>query len=132
MDYTFATSSYTVTVGQGGSSPNINGGDSIIAGMIAKGGGGGTNYQGPAGKVGGSGGGAEGTETNPAGATSQPSQNTSFTADPNFNQYGNPGGTILGLPAGGGSLASFSGPGPGFGGKGGDGPIPGFEYLSLD
>ena len=126
---------YPVTVGSGAAPQNANGNNSSFGGMSAVGGGGGGKYSSTNADPGGSGGGAEGTETT-KGTGIQPQQNAPFTPDPNFNQYGNPGGdgTTAGAysAAGGGGAGGAgdpAGPGPGAGGEGGPGiAIPGFEY----
>ena len=140
-ELTLTTKTHPITIGSGGANPNATGGDSTFNGhpegtITAKGGGGGTNFGGPAGKDGGSGGGAEGVETNPAGEGIQPAQNPAYSPDPNFNQYGNDGGAgttggAYSAAGGGGAGGSAppAGPGPGSGGVGGPGvAISGFEY----
>ena len=134
--FTVSAGPYPVVVGGGGAGSNNPGVDSTFGGMTAKGGGGGCAFSVGAGQPGGSGGGAEGTETNPSGNATQPAQNTPFVPQTGFNQYGNPGGagTTSGAYSaaggGGGSAAGqAAGPGPGSGGHGGSGqPVTGFEY----
>ena len=136
QQFPVTATTYPVSVGGGGAPPNAPGSDTVFGGMTAKGGGGGTSFAGALGKPGGSGGGAEGTETNPAGSGIQPSQNAPFAPNPNFFQYGNPGGTgttggAYSAAGGGGAggAGAPAGPGPGAGGPGGPGiPITGFEY----
>ena len=127
---------YPVTVGQGGVSPRGSGGDSIFGGMTAKGGGGAGGYYTGGGIAGGNGGGEQDVGQG-IGPGTQPAQNAPFVPNPNFAQYGNPGGagTSTGAysAAGGGGAGEPapppSGPGPGAGGRGGHGrAIPGFEY----
>jgi hypothetical protein len=130
------TGPYTVTIGAGGLDPRGNGGDSTFGGMTAKGGGGAGGYYTGGGKAGGNGGGEQDVGQG-IGPGTQPAQNTPFTPNPNFAQYGNPGGagtqTGAYAAAGGGGAGEPapppSGPGPGAGGRGGHGiAIPGFEY----
>ena len=138
---------YPIGVGAGGatgSGTRNNGADSTFGGhptgtITAKGGGYGGFY--PAdndANPGGSGGGRQ-ESTSTTGTGTQPSQNTAWTPDPNFYQYGNPGGSggttgAYQAPGGGGagetggsapSSKSSDQPG-GYGGRGQ--PIPGFEY----
>ena len=132
---------YPVGVGEGAQTGNVEGGNTTLGGhplgtITALGGGHGAYFDStrPA-SNGGSGGGAEGTETNPAGSGTQPTQNPNWTPGGLLN-YGNDGGagTTGGAysSAGGGGAggaAPPAGPGPGSGGMGGPGqPFSGFEY----
>ena len=140
-----AVGTYPVTVGAGGATgPNTrnNGADSEFAGhpigtITVKGGGYGGWYPGNDANPGGSGGGKQDSPDS-SGTGTQPAQNTNWTPQPGFNQYGNPGGAggrtgAYQAPGGGGaSEVGGSAPGnasPDPGGYGGRGqPIPGFEY----
>jgi hypothetical protein len=131
-----ATGTYPVGVGAGGpatfpadSAVPQTGGDSTFGGhpigtITAKGGGGGGWYPANNAKPGGSGGGKQ-DSTDTSGTGIQPAQNSPWTPQPGFNQYGNPGGGGAGEV--GGSAPGNLNPEPG--GYGGDGvPISGFEY----
>ena len=139
--YELAVGTYPVSVGHGAQTGDVEGNDTTLGGhplgtITALGGGHGAYFDStrPA-SNGGSGGGAEGTETNPAGSGTQPTQNSNWTPVGLVN-YGNDGGagTTSGAysSAGGGGAggaAPPAGPGPGNGGMGGPGqPFPGFEY----
>lgn len=140
-----AATTYPVTVGAGGATgPNTrnNGSDSTFGGhpigtITAKGGGHGGYYPGNPGNPGGSGGGKQDAPDS-SGTGTQPAQNSPWTPQPGFNQYGNPGGAggrsgAYQAPGGGGA-GEVGGPAPAAGGSapggyGGDGvPISGFEY----
>ena len=144
-----ATGTYPVGVGAGGPSSfpaptpePSTGGDSTFGGhpigtLTAKGGGGGGWYPANNAKPGGSGGGKQ-DSTDTSGTGIQPAQNSPWTPQPGFNQYGNPGGGggrtgAYQAPGGGGAGeaggAASANPNPEPGGYGGRGqPIPGFEY----
>ena len=144
-----ATGTYPVGVGAGGPSPSgagtnepTTGSDSTFGGhpigtITAKGGGGGGFYPANDAKPGGSGGGRQ-DSTDTTGTGIQPAQNSPWTPQPGFNQYGNPGGVggrtgAYQAPGGGGAGeqggAASANPNPEPGGYGGRGqPIPGFEY----
>lgn len=147
-----AATTYPVGVGAGGAtgpSTRNNGADSTFGGhpigtITAKGGGYGGFYPGNNANPGGSGGGKQ-DAPDVSGNALQPGQNSSWTPQPGFNQYGSPGG-------GGGTTGAYHAPGGGgasepggasppsqssdqTGGYGGRGqPIPGFEYplIGLD
>ena len=122
-----ASTTYPIVVGNGGPdspSPNGtyiggNGDDSTAFGMTAKGGGGGGGYT-HDGRPGGSGGGGVGQ-----GSATQTAQNVPFQSSPDFNQYGNAGGTGSAgagdFGGGGGAGAAGSPHGGGLGGAGGVG-----------
>ena len=129
-DITCNNGSNPVVIGTGGAR-RVNGTDTTFLGMTAKGGGhgaegggaGGAHSPGGSGGGGGSGPGGSGT-----GNATQPSQNSPFTPDPNFNQYGNAGGSVSGSGGnfssnGGGGAGSVgeSNPNAGPGGDGGAG-----------
>ena len=116
-----------VGLGLGGARRSL-GQDTTFLGMTAKGGGYGAEGGGAAGagSPGGCGGGGAAGNNGAGKPGTQPSQNSPFTPDPNFNQYGNPGG--LPSPGPGGNFASNGGGGAGGagdshpnGGPGGDG-----------
>ena len=122
-----------VGVGLGGARRSL-GQDTTFLGMTAKGGGYGAEGGGAAGagSPGGCGGGGAAGNNGAGKPGTQPSQNSPFTPDPNFNQYGNPGG--LPHPGPGGNFASNGGGGAGGagdshpnGGPGGDGGA-GIQY----
>lgn len=116
-----------VAMGAGGARRSI-GGDTTFASMTAKGGGYGAEGGGAGGvgSPGGSGGGGASGNQGAGKPGTQPTLNSPFTPDPNFNQYGNPGG--LPSPGPGGNFSSNGGGGAGGagesnpnGGPGGDG-----------
>jgi hypothetical protein len=124
--YSVATTSYTVTIGNGGTgavgSPAYTTGngspgqDSVFGNLTAKGGGGGGNYSSSSYQPGGSGGGT-GAGTDGTTSATQPSQ-TQTGAPPGFVQYGNVGGESPGTNqggAGGGAGGAASGPTAGVG-----------------
>lgn len=140
-----AATTYPIGVGAGGATginARNNGADSTFAGhpigtITAKGGGYGGYYPGNPASPGGSGGGKQ-DAPDTSGTGTQPAQNSPWTPQPGFNQYGNPGGAggrtgAYQAPGGGGAgevggsapAAGGSAPG-GYGGRGQ--PIPGFEY----
>jgi len=130
--YSIGPGLYSASVGAESGTGATSGNPSSFSNITSLGGGFGA---GPAGGgPGGSGGGGQ-ESTYPAGSGLQPSQNAPLTPNPNFSQYGNPGGNgqTTGLyAAGGGGGAGGAGgisPGPGPGGIGGSGiAVPGFEY----
>ena len=111
-----------VGLGLGGARRSL-GQDTTFLGMTAKGGGYGAEGGGAggAGSPGGSGGGGASGNNGAGKPGTQPSQNSPFTPDPNFNQYGNPGG--LPHPGPGGNFSSNGGGGAG--GAGGSNPNTG-------
>ena len=132
--YSIGSGSYSVSVGaESGTGAGATGNPSSFSNITSLGGGfGAPGYT--SGGPGGSGGGGQ-ESTYPAGSGLQPSQNAPLTPNPNFSQYGNPGGagqtTGLYAAAGGGGAGGAGGisPGPGPGGIGGPGiAVPGFEY----
>ena len=130
--YSIGPGLYSASVGAESGTGATSGNPSSFSNITSLGGGFGA---GPAGGgPGGSGGGGQ-ESTYPAGSGLQPSQNAPLTPNPNFSQYGNPGGngqTTGFYAAGGGGGAGGAGgisPGPGPGGIGGPGiAVPGFEY----
>jgi hypothetical protein len=130
--YSIGSGLYSASVGAQSGTGRVVGNPSSFSNITSLGGGFGA---GPAGGgPGGSGGGGQ-ESTYPAGSGLQPSQNAPLTPNPNFSQYGNPGGngqTTGFYAAGGGGGAGGAGgisPGPGPGGIGGPGiAVPGFEY----
>ena len=120
----------SVVIGTGGARRS-NGTDTTFLGMTAKGGGHGAEGGGAGGahSPGGSGGGGgSGPGGGGSGNATQPSQNSPFTPDPNFAQYGNAGGSVSGSGGnyssnggGGAGGAGDSNPNNGPGGDGGAG-----------
>lgn len=163
---TVGLNSYTVQIGAGGrggigepgSNPapdnfvrhGSNGGDTTFSGpdvttITAKGGGGGGGYSATGspssttnGNPGGSGGAAAGDAGGTAGNGIQPSQNSPYTPNPNFSQYGNNAGTSLTASphrtgGGGGASAAGQNATPTDGGDGGAGiGAPTIPWLPTD
>ena len=126
--YTLTPGAYPIVVGGGGGGQNScssgssggNGGNSSAFGMTAIGGGGGGATLTANGNAGGSGGGASRDNSgNAGGPGTQPSQNSPFTPNPNFSQFGNPGGGT------GPSTSAAGGGGAGGAGAPGSGPLNG-------
>ena len=122
----------TIEIGGGGTPPastgalGTDGVDSTVVSpdgpyTITASGGGGGGYFGQAGRTGGSGGGGGGyggNYSNAKAAQNQSPLNSPFTPDPDFNQYGNPGGSPVGPNPGN------AGGGGGAGGAGASDPNP--------
>jgi len=133
--YSISIGSYSASVGaESATGTGATGNPSSFSNITSLGGGYSAGPGANAGGPGGSGGGGQ-ESTYPAGSGLQPSQNAPLTPNPNFSQYGNPGGAgqaTGSYAAGGGGGAGGAGgisPGPGPGGIGGPGiAVPGFEY----
>ena len=139
-DFPLQETTYPVTIGAGGVTPG-NGSDTLVAfhpigTLQALGGGYAGTYSSTAGADGGSGGGEQDQSTG-VGQGLQPTLNPNWTPQPNFNQYGNPGGYgnqtgAYQSAGGGGAGAAGQNPSPAYPGPYGHGgagqPIPGFEY----